>query len=174
MMPLITMCHISMSWSKVLKMLSDEMWQDVLRKVRQSVNEPSCRREHQVSRYCCMFSIRDSRCKPKSCMFNKPCINSQSTDWLNCLSTVRRPQRFDKDPFLCVDTARESRQLTVLLTNKQHMRSSEYSQLRICVYVNNQERTLSESTWKRRNPLIQFRRSQTNILLYQFSCFCQL
>lgn len=46
--------------------------------------------DHRVSRHCCIFSTKDSRCKPKYSMFNKPCIQFSGkvycpTVCFNCL-----------------------------------------------------------------------------------------
>lgn len=91
-----------MSRFKVLKMLPHEEWQDVLQQARDltaSVSrriQPSRSRGDHISRHCCIFSTKDSRCKPKYFMLNKPWILFSGTvhcptvcfSWKACSCTL--------------------------------------------------------------------------------------
>lgn len=76
---------------KTLKTLTHEEWRakasDRPKSVSLEICHSNCSREHHVSTHCCIFSTKDSRCKPKYCMFNKPfkllspTVHCQTVHW---------------------------------------------------------------------------------------------
>lgn len=89
------------------KIVSRESGRECLGKLEtwQLRTQLSCRGAHHVSRHCCIFSNKDSRCKPKYCMFNKSCMSFSLavyclTVCLSCLSLYcpKGLQHFGKHP----------------------------------------------------------------------------